>query len=160
MKTLPNWRLVSLVTLAVGAIVGVACSGDDEVTETPTLDGGSKDAGNKDTGPAQDTGIQPGTDGGVDAGSDSSITPQGNPPGCFSGTPVNSLDFLNACTDAAYVLFDDCTRLGAAYCDGGLPPLVTPPVDAGPDVVDTGVPDTGTDTGTDTGIDDAATDGG
>lgn len=146
MKTIPNWRLVALATLAFGAIVGVACSGDDSSDTPPAVDGGVKD-----TGTTKDTGTGPTTDTGVpDSAIDSSVTPQGKPPGCFAGTPVNSLDFLNACTDASYVLFDNCARLGAAYCDGGLPPLVTPPVDAGPDVVDSG---------TDTGIADAANDG-
>ena len=132
MKKLPNWRLLSLVTLAFGAIVGVACSGDDDVSDAPI---GTNDAG-KDVASGQDTGTGPTADTGTDTGSDTSTPPQGVPPGCFSGTPVNSLDFLNACTDAAYVVFDNCARLG--YCDGGLPALVTPTVDAGPDVVDSG----------------------
>jgi hypothetical protein len=54
------------------------------------------------------------------------------PPGCFSGTPSQPTDFLNACTDAAYVVFDDCARLG--FCgDAALPDRVAPPPeDTGP----------------------------
>ncbi|MFI5301104.1 MAG: hypothetical protein ACHREM_23720 [Polyangiales bacterium] len=49
------------------------------------------------------------------------------PPGCFSGAPSQPLEFLNACTDADFVVFDNCARLG--FCaDSALPDRVAPPV--------------------------------
>ncbi len=45
---------------------------------------------------------------------------------CFSGTPTKDEDYLNTCTNATCVEFDNCARLG--LCDGAaLPPLVAPP---------------------------------
>jgi hypothetical protein len=52
----------------------------------------------------------------------------GAPPGCFTGSPSQPSDFLNACTDAAYVVFDNCARLGLCG-DAGLPDRVPPPSD-------------------------------
>jgi hypothetical protein len=132
MKTLKRWRLVASVHLALGAIVALAaaCSGDDESGAPPTT---TKDAS------VPDSHVTPG-EGGATLDAAEAATVQGKPPGCFAGTPVNSIDFLNACTTAAYVVFDNCARIG--YCDGGtLPALVTPTVDAGVDASDASVAD-------------------
>jgi len=150
MMRLKSWRFVVIANLAAatGCAILVACTGDDSTDLLPGTDAST----------TKDTGVTPGNDTGVD-NPDTSVTPQGEPPGCFTGTPVNTLDFQNACTTAAYVIFDNCARIG--YCDGGtLPPLVSPPVDAGPDTstpADTGAGDTGADSA-DTSVD--AADGG
>src|SRR5690348_7505776 len=34
------------------------------------------------------------------------------PDGCFAGTPTTQAQFLNACSTAQYVPFDNCTRVG------------------------------------------------
>ena len=127
MNALKSWRFVAIANLALGlgAVLAVACSGDDSSGEGPP----GTDASTK-----QDTSLP---DAQIDVASPDSASPEaGSPPGCFAGTPVNSLDFENACTTADYVVFDNCARIG--YCDGGtLPALVTPPVDAGaPDAAD------------------------
>jgi hypothetical protein len=51
----------------------------------------------------------------------------GEPPTeCFTGKPVKNADFLNQCTDAQCIKFDNCERLG--LCQGAaLPALVDPP---------------------------------
>ncbi|HEX8953032.1 MAG TPA: hypothetical protein VF945_14355, partial [Polyangia bacterium] len=59
------------------------------------------------------------------------------PAGCFAGTPMTESDYLNACSTAANVPFDNCARLG--MCDPmapwpstvdptplSIPPLVNP----------------------------------
>ena len=38
------------------------------------------------------------------------------PPGCFAGEPTTDLEFLNRCTTAQYLRFDNCERLG--MCSG------------------------------------------
>jgi hypothetical protein len=45
------------------------------------------------------------------------------PQGCFSGTPTTTVQYLNACTTAQYMPFDNCIRLGFAA-----PPLLPDPV--------------------------------
>jgi len=63
---------------------------------------------------------------GADAPSDGPNGPDGDA-GCTPKVPTSDPDFLNEkCTNAQCIDFDNCTRLGV--CDGGLPPLVTPPV--------------------------------
>ena len=49
---------------------------------------------------------------------------------CYSCVPTVTVEFLNACTSAACVPFDD-TRVTRLLADGGLPPL--PAGDAGND---------------------------
>jgi hypothetical protein len=45
---------------------------------------------------------------------------------CFSGTPTKDEEYLNQCTTAECVEFDNCARLG--LCNGAaLPALVDPP---------------------------------
>lgn len=61
--------------------------------------------------------------GAVDSGPDAHF----GAPGCFEGTPTTNEQFLNACSHADCVPFDNCARLGV--CDGALPG-VSPP-DAG-----------------------------
>ena len=58
------------------------------------------------------------------------------PEGCFAGTPTTQSEYLNACSTAANVPFDNCARLG--LCDSmtlpatvdpmppSIPPLVNP----------------------------------
>ncbi len=69
----------------------------------------------------------------TETGADAALIDAGllQPPGCFQGTPTAPLEILNACTSSAFVVFDNCTRVG--YCDGGtLPERVVPPTpDAG-----------------------------
>src|SRR5579872_1909651 len=48
---------------------------------------------------------------------------------CFPCAPRAPLEFLNGCTAATCVPFDDSTRLANLLPDGGLPPL--PPFDGG-----------------------------
>ena len=56
------------------------------------------------------------------------------PDGCFEGTPMTQSDYLNACSTAANVPFDNCARLG--MCDAMTPlpatvdptPLTIPPL--------------------------------
>ena len=59
---------------------------------------------------------------GVDAAGDASIAESG----CVPKPPMSPVDFLNEkCTSSECIPFDNCERVGV--CDGGLPPLVTPP---------------------------------
>jgi len=52
------------------------------------------------------------------------------PKGCFSGTPAATIDYLNACTAAQNMSFDNCARLG--ICVAGAPlPTPLPPQSAG-----------------------------
>ncbi len=52
------------------------------------------------------------------------------PKGCFSGTPTTTIEYLNACTAAQNMPFDNCARLGLCG-DGALPPDPVPPKSAG-----------------------------
>ncbi len=119
MIRLNAWRIVALANLALlgtGAVI-VACSGDDSSgIDTTTTDSGTRD-----------TSVTPGSDTGT-TGNDGS-TVQGKPPGCFAGTPTTNLQFLNACTTADYVVFDNCARIG--LCDGGSLPALRDPKEAG-----------------------------
>jgi hypothetical protein len=123
MKPRMTWRLALIGSLSIGAFVAlaVACTGDDTSGAGPTP-GMADDSGtDSSTNPGSDTGANQPDTGAVLA-----------PPGCFSGPPATSLEFQNACTGAAFEVFDNCARLGV--CDGAaLPPLVTPPADAGSD---------------------------
>ncbi len=51
------------------------------------------------------------------------------PKGCFSGTPTTTVQYLNACTTAQSMPFDNCARLG--LCGAAALPDPTPPVSAG-----------------------------
>ncbi|HET6146285.1 MAG TPA: hypothetical protein VFH68_02045 [Polyangia bacterium] len=55
---------------------------------------------------------------------DGGQTNSSGPPGCFRGTPSTDEDFLNQCTGAQYLKFDNCARLG--LCQGEIPTLVDP----------------------------------
>lgn len=52
------------------------------------------------------------------------------PKGCFAGTPVSTLDYLNACTTAQSLSFDNCGRLGLCGPASVMPDPM-PPVSAG-----------------------------
>jgi hypothetical protein len=64
------------------------------------------------------------------------------PEGCFYGTPSAQSDYLNACTTAANVAFDNCTRLGDCGPDGGMPMTVDPTNGAIPPLVNPATPPT------------------
>jgi ABC-type phosphate transport system substrate-binding protein len=51
------------------------------------------------------------------------------PANCFYGTPTQPQDFLNQCSVAECLSFDNCSRLG--LCDGGDMPALMTPDDAG-----------------------------
>src|SRR5262249_20058877 len=48
------------------------------------------------------------------------------PEGCFAGTPQTQNDYLNACSTAATVPFDNCARLGLCDPMAQIPAAVTP----------------------------------
>lgn len=48
------------------------------------------------------------------------------PKGCFSGTPSSNLDYLNACTTAQFLPFDNCARLGFCSASIALPETTAP----------------------------------
>jgi hypothetical protein len=48
--------------------------------------------------------------------------------GCFAGTPQTNSDFVNACTSAQCIPFDNCATLGLCGPDAGFLPATTPPV--------------------------------
>jgi hypothetical protein len=110
-----GWVLASLL-----AICGAACSliVESETNQCTTDTDCSRRFNN---GSVCQSGIcvKPGDNqndggGGADAGD------------CFQGEPKTNEDYLNQCTNADCIPFDNCTRLG--LCNGGkLPPLVDPP---------------------------------
>lgn len=57
------------------------------------------------------------------------------PDGCFSGTPTKQTDYLNACTTAANVPFDNCARLGLCGPNAGEPATIDPVNQAIPPLV-------------------------
>jgi hypothetical protein len=57
------------------------------------------------------------------------------PEGCFYGTPRSQADYLNACSTAACVPFDNCERLDSCAPDGGMPATVDPQNGAIPPLV-------------------------
>jgi len=103
---------VALVTTACSLLVNTdknQCSADSDCTRPAACVQGVCVLGavNPDGGDAQSDG--PTTDG-----------------GCVPKPPVSPDDFLNEkCTNSECIPFDNCARVGV--CDGGLPPLVTPP---------------------------------
>jgi hypothetical protein len=50
---------------------------------------------------------------------------RGGPPGCFRGAPTHDIDFLNQCTRAQFLKFDNCARL--RLCDDTVAATVDPP---------------------------------
>jgi hypothetical protein len=64
-----------------------------------------------------------------DAGTDVSCTDDDAT--CYACAPTTTTQFLNACTGATCVPFDDVGRLTLLLPDGALPPLPAPPADAG-----------------------------
>src|SRR5262245_29477622 len=64
------------------------------------------------------------------------------PEGCIYGALEAQSDYLNACTTAAYVAFDNCTRLGECRADGGMPMTVDPTNGAIPPLVNPVTPPT------------------
>jgi len=123
-------RLLARVGLALLATVG--CEQILSLHERSAGEGVDGGAGQADGGaacvgkfcqlPDASSSDAPGGDGGSGAPS--------CPPGCFSGTPTNDVEFFNACTNSSCVVFDNCERLG--LCDGAAPALLSPPpVEAG-----------------------------
>jgi len=48
------------------------------------------------------------------------------PKGCFAGAPNTNLEYLNACTTAQYLAFDNCARLGLCGVTPALPDPTAP----------------------------------
>jgi hypothetical protein len=128
--------ILGAVGVTALAAVFVACGGDsagpsnqsEAGTEDGSVDVSVTDVSNSKDSPSEsssNTDAPVGTDGG-EAG------PALTPPGCFAGIPTTNSEIINACTNAQYVVIDNCARIG--LCDGGmLPALVPPPVEAGAD---------------------------
>jgi hypothetical protein len=73
---------------------------------------------------------------------------------CYPCAPATDPEYLNACTSAACVPFDDKTRITKLLPDGGLPPVPDlPPQDAAAEAQEAGA-----ETGADASLD--AADGG
>lgn len=68
------------------------------------------------------------SDAGPDAASDASCSDDAT---CYACAPTTTPQFLNACTGATCVPFDDVGRLTLLLPDGALPPLPALPADAG-----------------------------
>jgi hypothetical protein len=49
------------------------------------------------------------------------------PKGCFPGAPASTPDFLNACTEAKSLPFDNCGRLGLCQSGAAMPDPIAPP---------------------------------
>lgn len=54
------------------------------------------------------------------------------PRDCFAGTPSSTGEYLNACTEASSLAFDNCARLGMCQPGMALPDPVPPPQAGGP----------------------------
>jgi len=55
------------------------------------------------------------------------VNSQLGPKGCFSGTPTTTAQYLNACTTALNIPFDNCAKLGLCGTGAVLPDPVPPP---------------------------------
>ncbi len=53
------------------------------------------------------------------------------PKGCFAGTPTSPTEYLNACTEAKSLAFDNCARLGICLTGSPLPEPMAPPQGGG-----------------------------
>jgi hypothetical protein len=117
-------RLARLVALAAAVATG-ACSPviglEGYSTRAETVERGEGPT-SADAGP--DSFAEAAADG--TAGCDVDLTTQ-----CYACAPMATPQFLNACTSAQCVPFDDVKRLTHLLPKGGLPPL--PPEDAGSD---------------------------
>jgi hypothetical protein len=124
----PVWACslaIVLATAACDSLYGL----DGYSTHPNSVDGGhggsSVDASSS-SGSDGESGIDDGSDGGATdsaASCDVDLTVQ-----CYACAPTETPQFLNACTNASCVPFDDLSRLANILPDGGLPPL--PPLQA------------------------------
>ncbi|MDC0745777.1 hypothetical protein [Polyangium mundeleinium] len=111
-----GWLLVAFVLLAMAGLAGACNLIVEGATDQCTTDADCNKFGN---GSVCQQGVC------VLAGGSSSSSGSGGGEACFSGEPSNDEQYLNQCTDATCVEFDNCARLG--LCDGAaLPPLVEP----------------------------------
>lgn len=101
-------------------------AGDTGTTDASTpSDTGETDAESpEDVADVSDTTVQPDTDtiDTPDAEPDVPVSCDG-PGGCYACPPTTQDQFLNACTDAAFAVFDNAARLPLLNADGSLPPL-------------------------------------
>jgi len=122
---LVTWARCSWIAAATAAAATGGCSPviglEGYSTHTETVDRGEGTA-------AGDGGADGFAEAAADgtAGCDVDLTTQ-----CYACAPTEMPQFLNACTNAACVPFDDVKRLTHLLPKGGLPPL--PPLDAGSD---------------------------
>lgn len=116
-----NFQRDLLALLFTGLL---AACGDDSANPTPTAtfttssNGGSTNEGAGGNGGNGNGGNGAGEQGG-DGGSGGSCEGED---GCYSCEPVENEHFLNACTDADCVPFDNVARL-PLYNGGDLPPV-------------------------------------
>ncbi len=148
--------LCATAVVLLGATV-VACSGDGTSPGSPLNKGMPQDSSMPDAlpdvaaGDASSTSFDATEVTDADASSDADASdsdaslPVLNPPGCFAGTPQTNAEIINACTNAQFVVIDNCARIG--LCDGGTLPALVPPPDSGFDAAPVGAakPDTGID---------------
>ncbi|MDC3953993.1 hypothetical protein [Polyangium jinanense] len=114
-----GWLLVALAFLAMAGLAGACNLIVEGATDQCTTDADCSKFGN---GSVCQEGVCV-----LPGGSSSSSGSGGSGGGeaCFSGEPTNDEQYLNKCTDATCVDFDNCARLG--LCNGAaLPPLVEP----------------------------------
>ncbi|MDI1449813.1 hypothetical protein [Polyangium sp. 6x1] len=114
-----GWLLAAVAFLAMAALAGACNLIVEGATDQCTADADCSKFGNGSVC-REGVCVLPG-------GSSSSSGSGGSGGGeaCFSGEPTNDEQFLNKCTDATCVDFDNCARLG--LCNGAaLPSLVEP----------------------------------
>lgn len=115
---------LALFVFACGSSDDGAGPSDQPDTNVIPTDGGGKDTNGTDTNPGADTG--PGTDTGGDTtpGDSGGDTKPWDPDSgvCFPGTPTKDVEFLNACTSATCIKYDN-KKLKHLKSDGTLPPL-------------------------------------
>jgi hypothetical protein len=129
---------VGLTTLAA---VFAACGGEnagpsnqsEAGTEDSSMDVSVADGSKSNDGPSSESSSNP--DAPV-VTEDGEAGPAPTPPGCFAGMPTTNAEIINACTNAQYVVIDNCMRIG--LCDGGTLPALVPPPEAGTDASDAG----------------------
>jgi hypothetical protein len=83
--------------------------------------------------PDADLGVGDGAAGNTASDASVEASCSGDDGACYACTPATTPQFLNACTGATCVPFDDVGRLTHLLPDGSLPPLPAPVTDAGGD---------------------------
>ncbi|TKD03307.1 hypothetical protein [Polyangium fumosum] len=114
-----GWLRAALVGFVMAGLVGACNLLVEGATDQCTTDADCNKFGN---GSVCQQGVCVAKGG---SGSSSGSGGSGGGEACFSGEPTKDEQYLNQCTDATCVDFDNCARLG--LCDGAaLPPLVEP----------------------------------